>query len=69
MCKNFDTLKFRDVQRTNIENLGIFPAASWRPLQSLSLFIIVRVNGNDCANMKEEKMISRNTHGKQIFHK
>lgn len=29
MCKNVDTPKYREVQRTNIENLSIFPIASW----------------------------------------
>lgn len=68
MQKNLDIPKFRDVQKTNVENLDIFPVASQRQLQGLPLFTVVKVSLNDKVNT-HGKREDKQKHKWEIVHK
>lgn len=69
MSNELETPKFRDVQRTNIENLGIFSVASQRLLQSLPLFIIIKVNWNDYVKLHWRRQAEIQMEGKYCTNK
>lgn len=65
MQKNLDIPKFRDIQKTNVKNLGIFPVASLRPFQGLLLFTVVKESKVNTHGKREDKQ----KHKWEIVHK